>query len=278
MIDSSRLPTLFVPHGGGPCFFIEPADIPPGVPKDLWHPMEKYLRGVDATVGKRPKAAVVVSAHWMTPHATIGNAARHELYYDYYGFPAYTYALDYKPQGAPDVAGRVAELLGQAGIKSDMDDKRGIDHGVFVPLMLIYPDADVPIVPLSLRQDLDPAAHIAIGAALEKLRDEDVLIIATGMSFHNMRALRNPSAGGESRVFDDWLGAAVESPNAADRNQALANWQSAPGARFAHPQEEHLIPLMVAAGAAGEDRGHRNFSVPLGEIAMSGFIFGEDRK
>jgi aromatic ring-opening dioxygenase catalytic subunit (LigB family) len=159
-----------------------------------------------------------------------------------------------------------------------MDAKRGIDHGVFVPLMLIYPDAGVPIVPLSLRQDLDPAAHIAIGAALQKLRDEDVLIIATGMSFHNMRALRNPAAGGESRLFDDWLGAAVDSPDAAVRNQALAHWQTAPGARFAHPEEEHLLPLMVAAGAAGADHGHRNFAEPLGQIAMSGFIFGNAKE
>ena len=273
MTESSRLPTLFVPHGGGPCFFIKPEDIPPGVPKDLWHPMENYLRGLDEAVGRRPKAAVVISAHWMTPHPTIGNAARHPLYYDYYGFPPYTYALSYPAPGAPAVAARVAELLGQAGIKSDMDNQRGIDHGVFVPLMLIYPDAGVPIVPLSLRQDMDPAAHIAIGAALQKLRDEDVLIIATGMSFHNMRALRNPDAGGDSRLFDDWLGHAVESPNAADRNRALAHWHAAPGARFAHPEEEHLLPLMVAAGAAGAGRGHRNFAEPLGQIAMSGFIF-----
>ena len=273
MTASTRLPTFFVPHGGGPCFFIKPEDMPPGMPKDLWGNMAAFLKGVGGQVGRKPKAVVVATAHWLTERPTIGNAAEHELYYDYYGFPPYTYQLDYKPKGAPQVAARVAELLAGAGIASDMDGKRGLDHGVFVPFKLIYPDADVPIVPMSLRADLDPQAHIEIGRALAPLRDEDVLIVGSGMSFHNMRAFMRRTHAEQAAAFDAWLAKAATAPP-AERDAALAHWSEGTAALDAHPEEEHLIPLMVAAGAAGADFGRRTYSETLGAHALSAFTFG----
>ena len=271
----TRLPTLFIPHGGGPCFFIKPEDVPPRMPKGMWDPMAAYLRGIDALVGRRPKAVLVVTAHWLTPRPTLGNAATHELLYDYYGFPDYTYRFDYPAKGAPDVAARAVELLGQAGISADTDDARGIDHGVFVPFMLVYPDADVPIVPMSLQQDLRADEHRAIGAALAPLRDEDVLIVGSGMSFHNMRAMMTGSVNHEPALFDQWLSQAAGAAPAA-RGDALDHWTAAPGALASHPRggEEHLLPLMVAAGAARDDIGRTTFHAMTGPTAISGFTFG----
>ncbi|MEY2926365.1 MAG: hypothetical protein RL367_842 [Pseudomonadota bacterium] len=268
-----RLPTYFIPHGGGPCFFLKPEDLPPGMPKDTWHALEAYLRGIDAKVGRKPKAVLVITAHWMTERPTLGSATDHHLLYDYFGFPDYTYQFKYPAKGAPKVARRAAELLASTGIESTFDDKRGIDHGVFVPLLLIYPDADVPIVPMSLQQNLDAADHIAIGRALAPLRDEDVLIIGSGMSFHNMRAIMAGTHNDEAASFDAWLSeTATAAPDL--RDPGLTQWNHAVGGRLAHPQEEHLIPLMVAAGAAEFDSGRKSFAGTLGGKRLSGFTFG----
>lgn len=275
MTSSGRLPTYYIPHGGGPCFFIRPEDIPPGMPHDLWDPLADYLRGIAEAVGRRPRAVLVVTAHWMTERPTVGNAQAHHLLYDYYNFPDYTYQLQYPATGAPDVAARVVELLANAGIAADLDDKRGIDHGVFIPFKLIYPDADVPIVPMSLQLRMDAADHIAIGAALAPLRDENVLIVGSGMSFHNIPAMFSQARPAEAAAFDRWLTAAIEDAEPDRRNAALSSWDRAPAARFAHPQEEHLIPLMVAAGAAGSDIGHKSFAGMIGGNPLSGITFGK---
>jgi aromatic ring-opening dioxygenase catalytic subunit (LigB family) len=277
MANANQLPTYFIPHGGGPCFFIKPQDMPPGMPHDIWDPLAAYLRGMDSAIGRRPRAVLVVTAHWMTPRPTVGNAASHHLLYDYYGFPDYTYRLQYPAKGAPDLAARVVELLGAAGIAADTDDRRGIDHGVFIPLMLIYPDADVPVVPISLQRGLDPADHLAIGAALAPLRDEGVLIVGSGMSFHNLPSMMALSHAAEAAAFDGWLAETVEAPDPVRRDAALARWEHAPAARIAHPQEEHLIPLMVAAGAGGNDVGYRSFAGMLGGKPLTGITFGGER-
>lgn len=276
MFDANRLPTFFIPHGGGPCFFIKPEDMPPGMPKDTWASMAAYLRGIDAMVGRRPKAVMVISAHWLTPRVTFGTAAQHHLLFDYYNFPSYTYELTYPAAGAPDVAARAAALLTAAGIASDADNARGIDHGVFVPFKLIYPDADVPIVPMSLQQNLDAAQHIAIGTALAPLRDEGVLIVGSGMSSHNMRALMTGTLNAEARTFDHWLNAVVTAPT-DQRDAALGAWERAPAARASHPQAEHLIPLMVAAGAGHTDIGRATYNDVVMGKALTGFTFGQNR-
>lgn len=250
--------------------------MPSGMPKDTWRKMEAYLRGIDAALGQRPNAVLVISAHWLTPRPTFGGARVHSLLFDYYNFPDYTYQLTYPVLGAPDIAAHAAELLAAAGIASDRDDMRGIDHGVFVPFKLIYPDADVPIVPMSLQQDLDPAAHLAIGTALAPLRDEGVLIVGSGMSFHNMRALMTGTNNADAVVFDDWLAeTAIADP--ATRAAGLAHWAAAPSGRVSHPQEEHLMPLMIAAGAAVDEGGSQSYSDVVMGKALSGFMFGKGK-
>jgi aromatic ring-opening dioxygenase catalytic subunit (LigB family) len=261
-MNVQRQPTLYIPHGGGPCFFMDPM---PGLPPGYWDGMAAYLRGFAASLPGRPAALLVVSAHWEAPRPTVGSAARHELLFDYYGFPEHTYRLSYPAAGAPALAHRVMQLLAAAGIASDADDRRGIDHGVFIPLKLAFPDADVPIVPLSLREDLDPHAHYAIGAALAALRDEGVLIVGSGLSYHNLRQLFRPEARADRAAgdFDQWLAGAVAHADPQHRDQALSQWSRAPGALDCHPRAEHLMPLMVAAGAGQGNPGWRPYTEVL---------------
>ena len=268
---TNRQPTLYIPHGGGPCFFME---VQPGLPSDLWERMAAYLRGIDASLGRRPKAALVISAHWEESVPTVNVLARPPLLFDYYGFPEHTYRLTYPAPGSPALAARVRELLAKAGIASAQESARGLDHGVFVPFKLIYPDADVPVVQLSLIAGLDPEAHLAFGRALAPLRDEGVLIVGSGMSYHNLRELFSGSQGRLAEDFDRWLGEAATDADPEARNVKLVSWHKAPGALASHPRSEHLIPLMVAAGAAASDRGRRTYQEHLVGKAVSAFQFG----
>lgn len=267
---SERLPTLYIPHGGGPCFFMDP---PPQAPH-LWDAMAAYLRRLPQDVGVRPKALLVISAHWETARPTLNVGPRPGMLFDYYGFPEHTYRLNYPAPGAPELAPRVQGLLEAAGFATDLDAARGYDHGVFIPLMLAWPEADIPILQLSLQEDLDPAAHLAIGRALEPLRDEGVLIIGTGMSFHNLRTLFGGRHNEAAEAFDSWLNTAATHRDPQARATALSKWAQAPGARASHPREEHLLPLMVAAGAAGSDPGRRTYAEHLAGKALSAFQFG----
>jgi len=269
---NGTLPTLFIPHGGGPCFFMDP---PPNDPH-AWDGMATYLRGIASLLPAKPRAILVISAHWETPRPTVMTAGRPSMLFDYYGFPEHTYKLDYPAPGSPELASRVRALLAGAGIASDVDDARGYDHGVFVPFLLMFPDADIPVVQLSLRADLDPAAHVAIGRALAPLRDEGVLIVGSGMSYHNLRRFWSTDVQDVegARAFDAWLAETVESADASAREANLVAWANAPGARTAHPRSEHLLPLMVAAGAGGADAGHRAYSDRVFGKAVSGFRFG----
>jgi aromatic ring-opening dioxygenase catalytic subunit (LigB family) len=265
-----RQPSLYITHGGGPCFWMEFG--PPFGP----HAFEKlraYLAGLIAGLPERPQAILVVSGHWEEDRPTVSTAARPGMLFDYYGFPPHTYQLRYPAPGAPDLALRVRGMLQGAGIACDTDDKRGFDHGVFVPQLIIDPEARIPVCMLSMRHDLDPAAHIAIGAALEPLRDEGVLILGSGSSFHNLRTFFSGD-GRASLPFDDWLNETVTAADATTRNARLKDWARAPNARLCHPREDHLIPLMVAAGAAGKDSGRRSFRDLIGNQAVSCFAFG----
>jgi aromatic ring-opening dioxygenase catalytic subunit (LigB family) len=268
-----RLPTLYIPHGGGPCFFME---TPPGLPKNLWDGMAAYLCGIDASLGGRPRAVLVISGHWETEHPTVNVAERPSLLFDYYGFPEHTYHLTYPAPGSPALASRVRELLARAGIESGSESARGLDHGVFIPFKLIYPQADVPIVQLSLQRNLDADDHLRIGRALAPLRDEGILIVGSGMSYHNLRELfvDAPRVNQPAEQFDRWLGDAVTGQDADTRWRSLAGWADAPGARTAHPHAEHLLPLMVAAGAAAQDRARRTYHEPLLGKPIAGFQFG----
>lgn len=269
----SKTPALYIPHGGGPCFFM---DMPPGVPADTWAAMAAYLRGIAANVGERPKALLIISAHWEGEQATVTSAAQPGLLFDYYGFPEHTYQLTYPAAGSPELASRVRVLLDAAGIANQADAQRDFDHGVFIPFKLIYPDADIPIVQLSLLRSLDPQAHIELGKALAPLRDEGVLIAGSGMSYHNLREFFSPSPAAihASERFDAWLTAAVTSHDIPTRNQSLKDWRAAPDALACHPRAEHLIPLMVVAGAALNDAGSCTFKDRVFGKVVSGFRFG----
>jgi aromatic ring-opening dioxygenase catalytic subunit (LigB family) len=269
---TDRMPTLFIDHGGGPCFFMETTY----GPKDMWDRLAAHLRGLAAGLKTRPKAVIVISGHWEEAVPTVQSNDHPPLLFDYYGFPEHTYRLKYPAPGSPDLARRIRDLLTAAGFPSAQDKARGFDHGVFIPFLLVFPDADIPVVQLSLHHSFDPALHIAIGRAIAPLRDEGALIVGSGMSFHNNRALfaTDPRISEASEEFDQWLNEAVTAADAEDRNRRLAAWGSAPYARFCHPREEHLLPLMVVAGAAGDDVATRDYADRIMGKALSGFRFG----
>ncbi|MBS1088004.1 DODA-type extradiol aromatic ring-opening family dioxygenase [Gluconobacter wancherniae] len=260
-------PVLFLPHGGGPCFFMDGAE--------RWSRMEAYLSGVRRSLPRKPSAILVISGHWENTVPTVTSSPNPALIYDYYGFPEHTYRLKYPAPGAPQLAEDVCRLLQQAGIASASDAERGFDHGVFVPFLVAFPEADIPVVELSLQKDLDPVFHLKVGEALSELRSRNILIVATGMTYHNLRSFmtHDPRAAEASVQFDDWLTEVIED-TAVRRNSRLSNWETAPAARLCHPREEHLLPLMVAAGAAGDDLGVHDYrDVILGKT-LSGYRFG----
>ena len=216
----------------------------------------------------------MVTGHWEAERFTASSAERPGMIYDYSGFPAHTYQIRYPAPGSAAVAERTRELLAKAGLPAGLDDQRGYDHGTFTPLAVMYPDADVPIVMLSLRHGYDPDEHLAAGRALKPLRDEGVVILGSGLSWHNLRMF-GPAAQGPSRQFDDWLGKTLESPP-AERTRRLKEWSSAPAARLAHPEEDHFVPLMVAVGAAEDEAATRIYHEEgfMGGVTASSYRFG----
>jgi aromatic ring-opening dioxygenase catalytic subunit (LigB family) len=268
-MSSTALPTYFLSHGGGPW------------PWMLAHYGNRYdalkasLEDIPRQLGGvKPKAVLVVTAHWEASELRISASPKPPMIYDYGGFPDYTYDIQYSAPGSPEVAERVQQLLNGAGIAAHLDPLRGFDHGTFSAMQPIYPAADVPIVQLSLKQGLDPAQHIAIGRALAPLREEGVLIIGSGLSYHNLRQFG--AAGAEaSHQFDAWLRDSMALAP-AEREARLLAWESAPAARAAHPREEHLLPLMVAHGAATADAAASVYHEDsfMGALAVSSFRFG----
>lgn len=241
-------------------------------PHGIWTRMGEYLRGLAATLPARPRAILVVSGHWEErAFAFTGTAGHPSLIFDYYGFPPETYRLTWPAPGAPWLADRGTELLRTAGLPTAIDADRGFDHGVFVPLKVAFPDAEVPVVQMSLHASLDPSLHLAAGKALAPLREEGVLVLGSGMSFHNLRAMGDPRVTEPSQEFDRWLGEAAAAPQ-EERAARLAAWSEAPFARLCHPRGEHLLPLMVAAGASQEP-GMRDYNEVVLGGAVSAFRF-----
>lgn len=265
-----RFPTLYIPHGGGPCFFM---DWTMG-PADTWDRMAAWLRSLSDELPGRPRALLVVSAHWEEAVPTVMSGAQPPLLFDYYGFPPHTYELKWPAPGSPELATRVRALLAGAGMQTGENAARGFDHGVFVPLLLAFPQAEVPTIQLSLRAGLDASEHLAIGRALAPLRDEGVLIIGSGMSYHNMRGFGTRQAAAPARRFDDWLAETVELPDTKERARRLTRWQEAPDALLCHPRSEHLTPLFVTAGAAADEPGRRIFGDQVMGVNVSGVQFG----
>ncbi len=260
-------PTCFINHGGGPCFFLDP-----GPMRAAWKPLEDHLVAFASTLSEPPRALVVVSGHWEEAVPTVNVAAKPPLLFDYSGFPPHTYRLTWPATGSPDLAARVRALLDDAGIDSGADARRGLDHGVFVPLKVAFPDAAIPVVQLSLQRGYDPATHLAIGRALKPLRAEGVLIVGSGQTYHNMRGFGRAGTDVQGEAFDAWLRQAVTAPGTRDRS--LIDWERAPGARDAQPREDHLLPLMVAAGAASGEPAIVDFHGHALGKPISGFRFG----
>lgn len=268
MTAGHRMPVAFVPHGGGPWPFVEMGLDP--AEKDA---LSAYLRSVAELPRETPRALLVVSAHWEARIPTLMTAPAPAMLYDYYGFPEASYHITWPAPGAPWLAPRVRELLTQAGFGTAEDGERGYDHGTFVPLKVTYPEPAIPVLQLSLKAGLDPAEHLAMGAALAPLRYEGVFLVGSGMTFHNLRIFRDPRAVPVAETFDTWL-REVMARSVSGRHEGLLNWERAPMARMAHPREEHLIPLMVTTGAAGSDPATLAFNGTFGGLRLAAFHFG----
>ncbi len=243
--SSLSLTVVYLSHGGGPLPLL-------GDPRHV--ELVENLKIIAASIEK-PSAIVVVSAHWETEKPTVTFGAKPTLLYDYYGFPEESYAIKYPASGEPGLAKKITSILRAKEIDADLDETRGFDHGLFVPLKIMYPEADIPCVQLSLVKGLDPKQHIQIGEALADLQQEGVLIIGSGFSFHNLSAFFTPSTA-ETRSmnesFEAWLIETCTDKNIDEdqRSARLENWEQAPFARYCHPREEHLLPLQVCYGAA----------------------------
>jgi 4,5-DOPA dioxygenase extradiol len=236
-------PVLFLPHGAGPLPLLGDKD---------HHGLIDFLQEIASSLGK-PSAILVISAHWEADKATITSGNHPSLIYDYYGFPDEAYEIEYPAPGAPIVAEKIFHLLQQSGIDARLDDQRGFDHGLFVPLKIMFPDATVPCVQLSLINNLESEAHIKLGKALTDLRKENVLIIGSGFSFHNLRAFFSPNSDAtdpKNEAFEHWLIDTCTDVDisAQEREIRLINWINAPFARYCHPREEHLLPLHICVG------------------------------
>jgi aromatic ring-opening dioxygenase catalytic subunit (LigB family) len=214
--------------------------------------LEQSLQDMPRQIGVTPRAVLVVSGHWEDAAFSVMSNPNPPMVYDYSGFPAHTYKVVYPAPGAPELALRVQALIAGAGLPTRLDALRGFDHGTFAPLVVMYPQAQVPVFQVSLKTGLDPAEHMALGRALAPLRDEGVLIVGSGLSYHNLRMF-GPQGRAPSQAFDAWLQDTLLVQTPAERQARLLNWTSAPAARQSHPREEHLIPLMVALGAAYAD-------------------------
>ncbi|PWF47825.1 dioxygenase [Massilia glaciei] len=261
------MPVFFLSHGGGPWPYVDDM-------KQQYATTEREFKALPARLPARPKAVLVITGHWESDVFTVSTAERPPMEYDYSGFPSHTYRIQYPAPGSPQLAQRVRALLEGAGIETGEDARRGFDHGTFVPLGLMYPDADVPVVLLSMKSSYDPREHIRVGQALQPLRDEGVLIIGSGLTYHNMRGFGRDESTPVAEAFGNYLDSAIEQSDGAVRDRMLAEWESAPGARLAHPREDHLIPLMVVAGAAGADKGTAVFVDHVMKVPMASYAFG----
>ena len=242
----TRLPATFLPHGGGPWPFVDL-----GVPAAEVRSLSDFLRGLLGSLPARPRAVLVVTAHWEATVPTVSSASAPGLLYDYYGFAPAAYNLSWPAPGAPDVAAEVLHALRAADLPAEADATRGFDHGTFVPMMLVLPQGELPVVQLSLMNPLDAEAHLALGRALAPLRDQGIWIVGSGMTFHNLRAFFDARSAAPAAAFDAWLGRVMDA-DPDTRADALARWTDAPYARFVHPREEHLLPLHVVVGAGGD--------------------------
>ncbi len=266
---NGRLPTYFLSHGGGPWPFTE------GPFRRQFDKLEESMVAIRNELDGAPKAILVISGHWENAELAVSSSPQPGMLFDYYGFPKEMYEISYPAPGSPALAARVQALLAAGGVPCHADAARGFDHGTFSMMKPLYPDADIPVVQLSMKIGYDPLFHLQIGQLLAPLRDEGVLILGSGGSYHNLRRI-DPTGVIPSRAFDNWLNETLVAADPAIRWARLVEWTRAPHARDAHPREEHLIPLMVAVGAAKDEPGKRVYNQIdfMAYIATSSFRFG----
>lgn len=253
-------PALFVSHGA------------PTLALDEAHPTHAFLKGLGGALAT-PKAILVISAHWDTEMPTVTSAVRHATIHDFSGFPKPLYALHYPAPGAPALAQEIARLLQLAGLEARMDPERGLDHGAWVPLMLMYPKADIPVVQLSLQTHMSAEHHLELGAALAPLRRRSVLILGSGGATHNLRELFRPTPGQDESYVPAFTGWLQDTLKHNDRKSLAAYRKLAPSAERAHPTEEHFFPLLAAAGAS-DTPGERIHTAMTGSsLAMDAYRF-----
>ncbi len=266
---TDRANVIFIPHGGGPLPLLDEAGN-----VDL----NRFLRGIPQTITK-PDAIIVFSAHWEEAVVSVTASAAPPMLFDYYGFPPETYQYEYPAPGHPQLAGRIQALLRQAGIEARLDPERGFDHGLFIPLMLMYPEADIPCIQVSLAASLDAGEHLRIGKSLAALKSENLLFLGSGFSFHNMEEFmrkRDDSIDPRNLEFEDWLTQTCCDPSLTEqqREARLEDWLAAPHARYCHPREEHLLPLQVCYGV-GQGAAQQVYRGPSGAFITSGYRWGQ---
>ena len=266
-----KTPSLFLPHGGGPWPVLDL----PFMPTHESHSLSRFLKSISSVPLEKPRFLVIISAHWECSNVTVHIGKQPSMFYDYYGMPPASYALQWPAPGAPEEAEKIIQLLKSAGIAVDVERDRGFDHGTFIPMLLAYPQADIPVVQVSLKKGLDAGTHIAIGEALAPVREQGGLIIASGNSFHNLPRIFRPDSQSirHAQLFTEWLIEAIAgTPH--HRNDMLRNWRQAPFARECHPREEHLIPLMVAVGAGRDDIGTITWTGTMNGLSLLACQFG----
>ena len=257
--DPEKAQIVYFSHGGGPLPILGDAS---------HKAMVGFMIKLPSQL-RKPEAILVISAHWEESAATLLGAQNPPMFYDYYGFPDEAYEITYPAPGSPDLATRIAALLHESNIPAHIDPRRGFDHGLFIPLKLMYPQADIPSLQLSLLRGLDPAAHIALGKALRELMLENILVVGSGFSFHNLGAfswegINAPDPANDA--FQNWLIEACAGPlPQSEREQRLIEWEKAPSARYCHPREEHLLPVHVCLGMADK----------LAEVIFDDYILGK---
>lgn len=263
------LPTYFISHGGGPWPYVEEM-------RSEMPILEASLQDIPRQLNIPPAAILMISGHWEAASFTVMSHPHPPMLYDYSGFPPHTYSVRYAAAGSPALAQRVYDLLRAANLPAAMDAERGFDHGAFTPLAVMYPNAEIPVVQLSLHANYDPALHLALGSAIAPLRSENILIIGSGLSYHNLRAF-GLGAKQVSHTFDLWLQDTLLHSSPEQRSKKIIAWAQAPAARLAHPQEDHLLPLMVALGAAEHEAATMVYHEEafLGGVTASSFRFGE---
>lgn len=264
-----EFPTYFVSHGGGPWPYMKDQF------GQMFDRLETSLQDIPRQLGATPKAVLMISGHWEEEDFTVSASPNPPMIYDYSGFPAHTYEVKYSAPGSPELAIRVQSLIQGAGYSAHLDPKCGFDHGTFTVMYPMYPQAQIPVVQLSLKRGYAPKLHLEVGQALAPLRKEGVLMIGSGLSYHNLRNFGSKGAEA-SQQFDDWLQQTLVQSEPTERVDQLIHWAKAPAARLAHPQEDHLLPLMVAVGAAQNEPGvcvYHDENL-FGGIVSSSFRFG----